>query len=326
ARVTDPAVPRAVRVPGRRLGPALLVLGRRLGLAGLVLWGAVTVAFSAVRLMPGDTADILAGLTRTTPALRAQIVREYQLDRPLPLQYLGYLGRLLRGDLGDSYVLRIPVARAIGQQLGATLDLLAATVLLTVSVSLFVGLLTAHRGSRLRGPLTFAETLGAAVPPFWLGILLLTLLSFRLHWFPAVGTTGPRGLVLPAVTLAAAPTVMITQVLRRGLERALDEPFVVTARARGIGEAAVRVRHVLRHALIPVTTLTGWLAGSLIGGAVVVESVFSRQGLGRLVVNAVTNKDMPLVIGVVLVSALVYVAVNTAVDLLYPLIDPRLRA
>lgn len=309
----------------RHTSPAGAVL-RRLVASVAVLWGAITLAFVALRLVPGETVHAIAGGgTPLTPELRAEIVREYALDRPFPVQYLDYLGRLLRGDLGDSYALRMPVATAIGQQLGSTLELLAAAIVLALVVSTVVAVLTAHRRPWIRGPFAGLEVVGVAVPAFWLGILLLTVFSFQLHWFPAVGSSGFAALVLPAVALAVAPTCMLSQVLRQGLERTLDEPFVVTARARGIGEAALRLRHVLRHALLPVITLAGWLAGALIGSAVVVEQVFSRQGVGRLVVNAVAHKDMPLVLGVVLITSVCYVLVNIVIDVLYRVVDPRLR-
>jgi peptide/nickel transport system permease protein len=300
-------------------------LARGLLTSVAVLWGAVTLGFFALHLVGGDTVDAIAGGTRLTPELRAEIVRAHSLDEPLVVQYLEHLGRLLRGDLGDSYALRLPVATAIGQQLGSTLALLVATLTLTLVVSTVVAVLTAHRRPWLRGPFTALEVVGVSVPAFWLGILLLTVFSFQLGWFPAIGSSGADGLVLPAVALAVAPTSMVTGVLRQGLERTLDEPFVVTARARGVGEAALRLRHVLRHALLPVITMAGWLTGLLIGSAVVVEQVFSRQGVGRLVVSAVAHKDMPVVLGVVLITALVHVVVTLLVDVLYRVVDPRLR-
>jgi peptide/nickel transport system permease protein len=292
----------------------------------LVLWGAITLAFFALHLIPGDTVDAIAGgTTQVTPQLRAEITREYSLDRPLIVQYLNYLGKLFRGDLGDSYALRMPVTKAIGQQFGSTLTLLVTATVFALIVSVVIAVLTAHRRRWVRGTFSGLEIVGVAVPAFWLGILLLTVFSFQLHWFPAVGSSGVAGLVLPTLALAVAPIGMMTQVLRQGLERTLDEPFVVTARARGIGEAALRVKHVLRHALLPVITLAGWLSGVMIGSAVVVEQVFSRQGLGRLTVNAVGHKDMPLVLGIVLITAVFYVVVNIVIDVLYGLIDPRLR-
>ncbi|GAB3887089.1 ABC transporter permease [Kibdelosporangium lantanae] len=315
----------AITATTRAHGTAVRFVLRRVVTSLLVLWGAVTVTFLALHLMPGDIAYVIAGTTQTSPEVHAQITHEYLLDRPLLAQYLAYVGRLVRGDLGTSYLLRTPVTSVLGEHLPATLSLLGSTMVIAVVASVVVAVLTAHRRSWIRSLCTSLESLAVATPAFWLGIVALTVFSFQLHLFPAVGGEGLSGLVLPAVTLAVAPTAMITQVLRRGLEEALDEPFVVTARTRGLGEIAIRVRHVLRPALLPVTSLVGWITGALIGGAVVVEQVFSRQGLGRLVVMSINGKDIPVVAGVVLVAAVGYVLINILVDLLYLVIDPRLR-
>jgi peptide/nickel transport system permease protein len=295
--------------------------------AVVVLWGAVTFTFVALHMVKGDAAQAIAGGTTVlSPAVRQQIIDDYHLDDPLLVQYWHYLERLLHGDLGQSYVLRMPVSTAIGQQLGATLQLRAAASVLAFVGALVVALLTANRSPAVKAPFSAVEVSAVAIPSFWLGILLLTVFSFRLHWFPAVGEDGPRGLVLPAIALALAPGALLTQVLRQGLERTLEEPFVLTARTRGITESLVLVRHVLRHALLPVITLAGWLVGTMIGGAVIVEQVFSRQGLGRLTVAAINGRDYPLVIGVVVVAAVFYVVVNSAIDVLYGVLDPRLRS
>ncbi|MFE4968795.1 ABC transporter permease [Streptomyces sp. NPDC056660] len=319
-----PASGDTARERGRRSRLLRLVLARAAGSVA-VLWGAVTVAFLLIQVMPGSTADVLLAGSSVTPRIRAEITAQYHLDDPLPLQYLDYLGRIARGDFGDSYVLRQPVWDAIGSQLPDTLALILSTLLVTAAGSLVLAVLGANRRRWVQTLFAGVESVVVALPPFWLGLLLLTVFSFTLHWFPTIGATGPSGLVLPTLALAAAPTAVVAQVLREGLLRALDEPFVVTARARGIGELALRVRHVLRHALLPATTLMGWIAGSLIGGAVIIEIVFSRQGVGRLLLSAVQDKDMPVVIALVLFAAAVYVLVNIVVDVLQWLIDPRTR-
>jgi peptide/nickel transport system permease protein len=303
-----------------------LGLFRRLGSAVIVLWGAVTFTFISLHLIRGNIVNAIVGQAQVTPAVRAQITKDYALDKPLLMQYLQYLGRLLRGDLGQSYNQGIPVSKAIGTQIGSTFALIASSVTLAFVGAVVVAVSTANRRRWIRGPFAGLEVLSVAVPAFWLGILLLTVFSFRLHWFPAVGANGFRGLVLPSIALALAPGAMLSQILRQGLERTLEEPFVTTARARGLGSAAVMVRHALRHAMLPVITLTGWLAGAFIGGAVVIESVFSRQGLGQLIASAIPARDFPVVSGVVLISAGTYVVINFIVDALYPLLDPRLRA
>jgi peptide/nickel transport system permease protein len=234
------------------------------------------------------------------------------------------MGRLLTGDLGDSYQLQEPVGKVIGSQVWPTVQLAVAALALALVVAVAAAVLTAGR-PRARRVSSALELVAASSPAFWTGMLLLALLSFRLQWFPAMGGSGASGLVLPAVTLAAGMAGVFTQVLREEMERVLEQPFVVTARARGLGENAVRLRHALRHGLIPLVTLAGWAVGTLFGGAVVVESVFSRQGLGQITADAVARRDLPLVTGVVLVSAVAFALINLLVDVGYRLIDPRIE-
>ncbi|MFJ5925161.1 ABC transporter permease [Kitasatospora sp. NPDC092948] len=318
AGVLTARAPRLVRSPLRRI---LLRLVSSLA----VLWGAVTATFVLLHLMPGGTADVLAAGAQVSPATRAAITAQYRLGDPLPQQYAAYLGRLLHGDFGDSYVLREPVWRAIGTQLPATLQLLSSTLLVTAVGAVLLAQATARAGRRTRALVASLEALVVALPPYWVGLLLLALFSFQLRWLPAIGAPGLPGLILPTAALAAAPTAVLSQVLREGLLRAVEEPFATSARARGISEQAVVLRHALRHALLPATALFGWLAGSLIGGAVVIEIVFSRQGIGRLLLSAVQNKDMPVVTALVLLAAIVFVLVNLMVDTVHGLIDPRAR-
>ncbi|MEW9532592.1 ABC transporter permease [Microbispora sp. NPDC049125] len=298
---------------------------RRLGTSLLVLWGAVTVSFTALHLTPGDVADALIGNSTVTPEVRARIIADYGLDRPLPVQYVSYLGRVLRGDLGQSYQLHESVASAIGAQLGASAQLVAGALAVAVVVSTTLALLTARRARWIRGLSSGLELIGVSIPTFWTAILLLTVFSFQLGWFPAAGGEGLSGLALPVIAVAIPVTTLLTQMMRENLETVLDEPFVLTARSRGMSDPGVRLRHALRHVLVPAVTLLGWVVGLLLGGMVAVEQIFSRQGIGQLTLAAVIGKDLPVVMGVVLVTALVYVTVNILVDLLYLVIDPRLR-
>ncbi|MEV7283482.1 ABC transporter permease [Streptomyces sp. NPDC093252] len=312
------------RLPAARLARAAVT---RLGSAVAVLAGAATLAFLALRLIPGDPVSVLLGpSTAGTPEVRAEIRREYGFDLPVAEQYVRYLGRLVTGDLGESYQLQRPVWELIRDQLVPTLQLASAALLLAAVLAVLSAVATAGRRPGLRAVASVAELVAASTPAYWVGIVLLTVFSFRLPVFPVAGADGFAALVLPAVTLALPLTGVMAQVLREGLEAALGQPFVVTARSRGAGQWAVRLRHALRHAAVPLLTLTGWLTGSLIGGAVLVETVFGRPGIGSLVLQAVTAKDMPVVIGVVLLSALVFVVISTVVDLLYPVVDPRLRS
>ncbi|UCM87071.1 ABC transporter permease [Streptomyces marincola] len=333
--MTTPTIPPVGDIPGApaggrpaagraRGGWARAVL-LRLTTSVLLLWSAVTVSFGLLHLTPGSVEDSLVGMESVSPEVRAEIVAAYGLDRSLIEQYGSYLGRLLRGDLGHSYQLHESVASAIGSRLGASLSLAVASMALALLVALSLAVLTARRARWLRSLSSGVELLGVSVPAFWVGILLLTVFSFELGWFPAFGGDGLTGLVLPAVAVAVSMTALLSQVLREGLELALDQPFVLTARSRGMSELAVRLRHALRHALLPVVTLAGWMFGALISSLVVIEQVFNRDGVGRLVLNAVASKDMPIVTGVVLLTAAVYIGINVLLDLLYPIIDPRLR-
>lgn len=290
-------------------------LAKRLGAGLAVLYGAATLAFVALQLIPGDPVATLLGPATTASAeVRQHIRAEFGFDRPVLIQYLGYLGKVVTGDLGSSYQLQRPVWQLIGDQLGATVQLAAAAIALAVLIALVSAVATAW------------ELVAVSLPSYWLGILLLTAFSFQLRLFPVIGAQDLAALVLPALTLALPIAGVLAQVLREGLETALAQPFAITARARGLGQTAVRLRHALRHAAVPLATLTGWLVGTLLGGAVLVETVFGRSGIGALTLQAVGNKDMPVVMGVVLLSAFVFVLISTVVDLLYALIDPRLRA
>jgi len=301
-------------------------LGTRLLGALGVMFGAATLAFTALSLVPGDPVTVLLGpFTTASQEIRDQIVRDYGFDRPLHERYLSYLGRLVQGDMGESYQMQRPVAGLIAEQFGPTAELALAAVVLGVAIATASAVATAGRGRLLRALAQAWELVAVSLPFYWLGILLLTVFSFQLGLFPLVGADGPAALVLPALTLALPIAGVLAQVLREGLETALEQPFAVTARARGLSRTAVRLRHALRHAAVPLATLSGWLAGSLLGGAVLVEVVFGRPGLGALTMQAALDKDMPVLIGVVLLSALVFVVIAALVDLFQLLVDPRLR-
>lgn len=308
----------------RRSRHLLHVVLIRLGTSLLVLWGAVTVSFCALLLTPGTVEDALIGTSTVSPEVRQQIITDYGLDQSLLVQYTSYLGNVLTGDLGYSYQLHQSVTSAIGDQFGDSLQLGLTAMALGLVAATALSLFTAHRARWLRGISSGVELVGVSVPTFWVGLMLLTFFSYQLGWFPATGE-GAASLVLPSLAVAVPLTALLTQVMREGLELALDEPFVLTARARGMSDFGVRLRHALRHALLPVVTLAGWMLGSLIGAMVVIEQVFNRQGIGRLVLNAVEVKDLPVVMGVVLLSALIYVVISALLDLLYHVIDPRLR-
>jgi peptide/nickel transport system permease protein len=298
---------------------------RRLLLSVLVIIGAATVAFAALRLIPGDPVLTVLGTSAASPAVIDQVRQELGLDRPLIVQYGLFVGRLLTGDLGRSYQLHQQVAQVIGEQLWPTVQLALTSCVLALVVSVLLATATAGRRPVLRTVSSAVELVLVSSPSFWVGVLLLTFFSFRLNAFPAAGGKGLAGLVLPAVTLSLGLIGVFTQVLRDGIERSLEEPFVLSSRARGTSDLVVRFRHALRHAFIPMVTLSGWTIGALLSGAVVVETVFSRPGIGRVLATAVTNRDLPLVSGIVVISTMLFIVVNVIVDVLYRVVDPRLR-
>jgi peptide/nickel transport system permease protein len=294
-------------------------------IAGIgVMWGAATLAFVLLHVVQGDPVAAVTGSgTTLQPAVRAQIVHDYGFDRPLLMQYFDWLGQLLQGNLGRSYQLDEPVSQALRGQIGPTVALDVAAVLLAVVASLALAILTAGRSRAVRSAASGFELVAASTPAFWLGLLALSYLSFRWKIFPGAGATGLSGLILPAAVLAVPLTGMLSQVLRQGLDEALAQPFAVTARARGLGPAALVTRHALRHALVSATTLVGWMVGALFGGAVLIETVFARPGVGRVLLAAVTSRDVPVVAAVVLLVAAAFTVVSLLVDLLVLAIDPR---
>lgn len=289
-----------------------------------VLWGAATLAYVSFRLIPGDPVDVMLGPQATvSDAVKDGIRQELGLDRPALEQYLSYLGGLLRGDLGQSYQLRLPVSEVIGRQLGATLQLTGLALALAIVGALCVAFFVRRRPARR--VVAALEIVVLSMPVFWIGLLLLSAFAFGLGWFPVTGSRNPATIVLPAVTLALPVGALLSQVLRDGIEAAEREPWVTTVRARGASGLWLSARHTLRHGAAGALTLAAYLVGSLLGGAVLVETVFARPGLGRVTLTAITDRDLPVITGVILFSALVFVVVNLLVDLAQPLLDPRLR-
>ncbi|NEA63396.1 ABC transporter permease [Streptomyces sp. SID12488] len=294
-----------------------------------VLWAAYTVSFLVLDLLPGDPVSAMAGAGadsgQVDPAQLARLRHEYGFDKPVLVQYADYLGKAVRGDFGDSVSTGRPVTSALGDALPQTLALTGTALLLAVLLGGGLAVLATYTSRRwLRQLLLSLPPLGVSVPTFWVGLLLVELFSFRLRWFPAFGNDGLRGLVLPALTLAIPTGALVAQVLAKSLLTALDQAYVETARAKGAGPWRIHLRHALRNASLPALTVVGLLAGQLIAGSVVVETVFSRDGLGRVTAAAVTAQDLPLVQGVVVFGALIFVLANLIVDLVYPLLDPRI--
>lgn len=300
---------------------------RRLGLAAVVLWAAWTVSFVVLYLLPGDPVATMASASDgepVSPAELAALRARYGLDQPLPVQYVTKLWAALHGDLGTSFVSGQDVRTAVAEALPPTQQIAAAGLVVAVVAGTAVAVAaTWVRSPWLRQVLASLPSLAVSLPVFWVGLMLVQLFSFSLGWLPSVGDRGPESLVLPAVTLGLPTGALVAQVLAKSLGQALDSPYVTTARAKGVGEAAVHLRHALGNAAIPALTVLGYVVGNVLAGSVVVETVFTRPGLGRLTVASVGAQDIPVVQGIVLFAALAFVVVNLLVDLAYPLLDPR---
>ena len=246
------------------------------------------------------------------------------MDQPFHIQLLHYFGSILQGDFGKSLLNSDPVLPKIAESFPATLALTGASVLVSVTVGLLLGVLSAiHRNGAIDIIARVIGLFGISMPTFWSGILLILIFSITLGWFPAMGSDGWRTLVLPALALGTVGSGFIIRMVRNSMLEVISEQFIVTLRSKGLAERAVMYRHALRNALIPAVTMTGMLIGDMLAGTVVVETVFSRQGIGRIISDAIMAKDRPVVQGVILFSAIIYTLVNLLVDLSYTLIDPR---
>lgn len=291
-----------------------------------VLFGVSLLVFMMLHLVPGDPVRMMLSEFQTTPQQVALLRSQLHLDEPLPRQYGRFVVNALRGDLGLSIRSKRPVRSEIGENLGSTLQLAAAALLIAAGIGMPLGIVAAlkqHSWLDL-GPMLFALT-GVSMPSFWLGLLLIFLFSLRLGWFPATGGGDLKHLFLPALTLGLGASAIIARLTRSSMLEVLRQEYMTTARAKGLREASVVLRHGLKNALIPVVTIFGLQFGSLLAGAVVVETVFARPGIGRLIVSSILAKDFPMVQGIILFTATAYVVANLLVDLAYGLLDPRIR-
>ncbi|KAB0677257.1 ABC transporter permease [Aureimonas leprariae] len=309
------------------------VLHRLLGMLAVMLI-VVTIVFVIVRVTPGDPAAVMLGPDATAADI-ANLRAQFGLDRPLPVQYVQYLLGLLQGDFGRSIFLGQPVLAALGSRAEPTFFLTLFSLALAVLIALPIGIYSAYRrGSLFDQAATTVAMLAASVPSFWLGLVLIQVFAVRLGWFPASGYGGPGTtlaerlghLVLPSVALGIVSSALIIRFTRASMLDVLNDDYVRTARSKGMGEARVVLRHALKNAAIPILTVVGLTAALLVSGAVVTETVFGLPGVGNLVVNAVLRRDYPVIQGALLVVAGLYVLINFAIDMLYILVDPRVRA
>jgi len=304
----------------------LTYLARRLLAVVPVLFGVTLAVFSMLFLVPGDPVKIMLAEFVTTPEQVARMREQLHLDEPILKQYGRFVGNALRGDLGTSIRSRRAVATEIGENVGSTAQLALASMAVAVAIGVPLGLTAAlFRSSWFDAGSMIVALLGVSMPSFWLGLLMIFAFSLHLGWFPATGGGDLWHLVLPSVTLGMIASAIIARLTRSSMLEVLGQDYVRTARAKGLAWWGVVVRHALKNALIPVITIFGLQFGNLLAGAVIVETVFSRPGLGRLIVGGILAKDFPLVQGTVLFVATAYVLINVLVDIAYAYVDPRIR-
>jgi peptide/nickel transport system permease protein len=298
---------------------------RRLWQSALTLVGVSVLVFVILRVVPGDPAKMLLPDGAPQSAVD-ELNRQLGLHEPLYVQYGLFLQSVFRGDFGQSFQYRAPALRVVVERLAATVQLALAALLITVGVGISLGIVAAvRRGTGYDYASTVLAVLGQSLPNFWLGIMLILLFGVALRWLPTSGFESWRHLILPAVTLAAFPMALVARLTRSSMLEILGRDFIRTGRAKGLAERAVILRHALRNAAVPLLTVLGLQIGTLLGGAVITESVFAWPGMGKLVVDAIFFRDFPVVQTVLILSATIFVVINLLVDLLYTVIDPRIR-
>jgi peptide/nickel transport system permease protein len=309
------------------------VIGRRLALAVPMLLGMSIIVFLIVHLVPGDPAHAILGLN-ATPELVSQLQSRLGLDRPLPVQYLDWLGGVLHGDFGTDYSSSAPISELLSQRLPVTIELALVSLGLAVVAGVPLGVLAAvRRGRAADAAAQSASMLGISVPDFWLGIMLILAFSLGLGLLPSSGwvplsqdpVENLRHVALPAIALAAGLAAVLIRVTRAAMLDTLSQDYIRFCRAKGVSETRVVLKHGLRNAAIPITTVIGMQAGYLLGGAIVVEQVFSLPGVGRLVLDSVLQRNYPVVQASVLVVGVMFIIANLAADVLYTVLNPRLR-
>ncbi|KAF1023910.1 MAG: Glutathione transport system permease protein GsiC [Paracidovorax wautersii] len=309
------------------------ILSKALGMLAVLAIVAVLV-FVLTRAASGDPVAVLLG-DQATAADIARVQQQYGLDQPLPVQFGYWLGEVLRGNLGDSIFLQRPVTQALAERAEPTALLTLMAVALATLIGIPCGIVSAvFRGRVVDQLFSGVAMLGASVPSFWLGIVLIQIFAVKMGWFPVSGYGAPdaslaervHALVLPAVVLGLLNSALITRFTRASMLDVLGEDYVRTARAKGLGEGLVVLKHALRNALVPIVTVVGLTTALMIGGAIVTETVFGLPGVGNLVVGAVLRRDYPVIQGTLLVIAAIYVFINFAIDLLYAVVDPRVKA
>ena len=302
------------------------VVGRRVAIGVPVIVGVSLIIFLVLRVLPGNPVQVITQGAPTTPGERHDIIVEFGLNKPILSQYVQYVWDALHGNFGLSFETRQPVISEIGGQALATVELAIAAMILTVLLGVGLGVVSALRHDTWADALIRGlSLLGTSMPIIWTGPMLILLFSFTLRLFPANGSGTLSELVLPAFSIALVTSGVIIRMVRASMLDVLNLEFVIALRAKGVPEAWIWLRHVLRNALVPAVTLLGVQLGGLLSGAVIAETVFGRQGLGSLLVNGIDDKDYPMVQAVVLIVATAYVLLNIVIDVSYAYLDPRVR-
>lgn len=300
----------------------------RLAAAVPVLFGVTLLAFAMLHLIPGDPILLLiSGFEASAgPAELVQLRDKFGLNDPLPIQYIHFVEHVAQGNLGNSILKSRPVGTMIVEALPYTIQLAVSAVIVAVVIGIILGVISAmNRGRWLDSVSIVSSLFAVSMPDFWLAILAILVIAVRLRWLPSSGTEGWSHLVLPALVLGARSAGSIARLMRSSMLEVLAKPYIVAARSKGLAEHLILVRHALKNALIPVVTLIGLDLGRLLGGTVVVETIFARQGLGKLLIDSILDKDFPVLQGTVLFVASAYVLINLLVDLSYAWLDPRIR-
>jgi len=298
---------------------------RRLLIAIPTLWGVATGVFIMARLLPGDPARVIAGVL-ATPEQVEHVRHQLGLDQPLYVQYLDFMGQLLHLNLGTSAHFGSPVAAEIASRIPYTVALAVTAIAIAVVVGVLAGVGAAiRRNTPLDLAISALSVFGISMPVYWLGLMLIVIFAIQLHWLPAAGADSPSSIILPAFTLAVFSVGLIARITRGSMLEVLNQDYIRTARAKGAPFRLVVFKHALRNALLPIITTIGLQFGSLLGGAVLTESVFSWPGVGRLLLDSIFFRDYPMVQGLVLLFAVTYIVINLLTDLLYAYVDPRIR-
>lgn len=298
---------------------------RRVFYAVFVLWGALTVIFLVVRILPGDPASLMLGAGATDEEVAA-LEERLGLDASLPEQYVQFMGEAVRLDFGDSLWLNRPVLDSVSERIAATARLAATAMVIALLISFPLGVLAALRQRSIVDYLvSIISLIGQSVPSFWLGIMLILLFARQLRMLPSAGSQTWQHLILPSITLALPLIGVLTRLVRSGLLEVMHEDYIRTARAKGLSPPKVLTRHAMRNMLIPVITVVGIQLGNLLGGAVIVETVFGWPGIGRLLVDAIFQRDYPLVQASILFITTTFILINLLVDISYVYLDPRIR-